>query len=163
MGTEAIAVVRANNVDLASRVLVLALIALAIAFGMDRVVLAHGESVPYTIFWKLPRSPAKKGDFVTLEVSHPIIGAQPKALTKRLVCDAGDWLQLKEDAFYCNGERLGGFITRTWDDRPLQPFAFDGRIPEGKAFVMGTHPRSFDSRYFGLVDKARLIRLKTVV
>lgn len=145
------------------RVLVLAGIALAIAFGMDRVILAHGGSVPYTVFWKLPRSAAIKGDFVAVEIAHPIIGPKPALLTKQLVCDAGDWLELKDDAFYCNGVRLGGYITRTWDDHPLQPFVFDGRIPAGKCFVMGTHPRSFDSRYFGLVDKARLVRLMALV
>lgn len=160
MGTQALDPDRATD---PRRLLVLAGIALAFAFGTEHVVLAHGESVPYTLFWKLPRSPARKGDFVMLEVTHPIIGPRPATLTKQLVCDSGDLLQLKDDAFWCNGIRLGGFITRTWDDHPLRPFAFDGLIPEGEGFVMGTHPRSFDSRYFGLVDKTRLIRLKAIV
>ena len=163
MGTQTIAAPAEGHRDLVKQILVLGAVSLAIAFGMDRVVLAHGESVPYTVFWKLPRSVPAKGDYVMLEISHPIIGPRPTKLTKQLVCDAGDLLQLKGDAFYCNGVRLGGFITRTWDDRPLTPFAYDGKIPEGQAFVMGTHPRSFDSRYFGLLDKSRLVRMKGLV
>jgi conjugal transfer pilin signal peptidase TrbI len=163
MGTQAVVATGQGNGDLVRRALVLGAISLAIAFGMERVVLAHGESVPYTVFWKLPRSMPVKGDYVMLEISHPIVGPRPTELTKKLVCDEGDLLQLKGDAFYCNGVRLGGFITRTWDDKPLVPFAYDGTIPVGQAFVMGSHPRSFDSRYFGLVDKPRLVRLKGVV
>lgn len=163
MGAQAVTAPAPGTHDLFKRILVLGGVSLAIAFGMDRVVLAHGESVPITVFWKLPRSVPVKGDYVMLEISHPIVGPRPAKLTKQLVCDAGDLLQLKDDAFWCNGVRLGGFITRTWDDRPLTPFAYDGEIPEGQAFVMGTHPRSFDSRYFGLVDKSRLIRMKGLI
>lgn len=163
MGTKAVTAPAQGRADLAKRLLVLGGVSLAIAFGMDRVVLAHGESVPVTVFWKLPRSMPVKGDYVMLEVEHPIVGPRPTQLTKQLVCDAGDRLQLRDDAFWCNGVRLGGFITRTWDDKPLTPFAYDGKIPEGQAFVMGTHPRSFDSRYFGPVDKSRLVRLAGLV
>lgn len=163
MGAQAVTAPAPGTHDLFKRILVLGGVSLAIAFGMDRVVLAHGESVPITVFWKLPRSVPVKGDYVMLEISHPIVGPRPAKLTKQLVCDAGDLLQLKDDAFWCNGVRLGGFITRTWDDKPLTPFAYNGKIPDGQAFVMGSHPRSFDSRYFGLVDKSRLIRMKGLI
>ena len=163
MGAQAVTAPAPGTHDLFKRILVLGGVSLAIAFGMDRVVLAHGESVPITVFWKLPRSVPVKGDYVMLEISHPIVGPRPAKLTKQLVCDAGDLLQLKDDAFWCNSVRLGGFITRTWDDKPLTPFAYNGKIPDGQAFVMGSHPRSFDSRYFGLVDKSRLIRMKGLV
>lgn len=163
MGAQAVTAPAPGAHDLFKRILVLGGISMSIAFGMDRVVLAHGESVPITVFWKLPRSVPVKGDYVMLEISHPIVGPRPAKLTKQLVCDAGDLLQLKDDAFWCNGVRLGGFITRTWDDKPLTPFAYNGKIPDGQAFVMGSHPRSFDSRYFGLADKSRLIRMKGLI
>jgi len=31
------------------------------------------------------------------------------------------------------------------------------KIPEGYYFVVGTHPRSYDSRYFGLISKKEII------
>ncbi|EAL3751808.1 S26 family signal peptidase, partial [Campylobacter coli] len=34
-----------------------------------------------------------------------------------------------------------------------EQFIFNGVIPKDKFFVMGTHPRSFDSRYWGFVDR----------
>ena len=42
MGTHALASPAHGHLDLARRILVLAGVSLAIAFGMDRVVLAHG-------------------------------------------------------------------------------------------------------------------------
>lgn len=35
----------------------------------------------------------------------------------------------------------------------VEQFIFNGVIPKDKFFVMGTHPRSFDSRYWGFVDR----------
>lgn len=163
MGTQAVTAPSHDRAEVIRRLLVLGGVSLAIGLGMDRVVLAHGESVPMTVFWRLPRSMPLKGDYVMLEVEHPVLGPEPIQLTKQLVCDAGDLLQLKDQGFWCNGIRLGGYVTRTGDDQPLTPFAYDGRIPQGRAFVMGTHPRSFDSRYFGLVEKSRLVRLAGVV
>jgi conjugal transfer pilin signal peptidase TrbI len=163
MGAQTVMAPTQSNHDLVKRLIVLGAVSVTISFGMDRIVLAHGESVPITVFWKLPRSLPVKGDYVMFEISHPIIGPRPTKLTKQLVCDAGDLLQLRGDAFWCNGVRLGGFITRTWDDKPLTPFAYDGQIPEGQAFVMGSHPRSLDSRYLGLVDKAHLVRLAGLI
>jgi type IV secretory pathway protease TraF len=163
MGTHTLAAPAQGTRDFLKRLAVLGALSLTIASGMERVVLAHGESVPYTVFWKLPRSVPVKGDYVMLELSHPIFGPHPAKVTKQLVCDSGERLQRKGEAFYCNDAWLGGFITRTGDDQPITPFAYDGQIPEGQAFIMGSHPRSYDSRYFGLVDKSRLVRLKEVV
>lgn len=163
MGTQTVAMRRLLDSDLLRRFIVLAAIAYVVSFGMDRVVLAHGESIPYTVLWRSPSRVVAKGDYVMVEVTHPIIGAKPEKLTKQVACDEGDRLELRSDAFYCNGQRLGGFITRTWDDKPLVPFAYNGKIPEGSAFVMGTHPRSFDSRYFGLIEKTRMTHLVPIL
>jgi len=49
---------------------------------------------------------------------------------------------------------------RTTDShgRPVTSSLSGGRIPPGSALVLGTHPGSFDSRYFGLVPLASLRR-----
>lgn len=167
MGTvESIAVksrAASPRVLLTTKFVLLAALAYGIAFGMSRIVLAHGNSVPHTILWASPGMAIARGDYVKVTMHHPIIGPKPADLTKQVTCDEGDYLSLRGDAFYCNKSRLGGFITETWDGKPLTPFQFDGRIPDGKAFLMGSHPRSFDSRYFGLVDKSELTRLRAIL
>ncbi len=39
----------------------------------------------------------------------------------------------------------------------------DGIIPKGKAFVYSTNDGSFDSRYFGLVNKNELVRMEEFI
>lgn len=163
MGTQSAVSREAHKWMLGRKLVLLAVLAYLVAFGMGRVVLAHGESVPYTMFWRAPSGALVSGAYVMLEMSHPIIGPKPALLTKRLMCDEGDELRFEDEAFFCNGQRLGGYISRTWDDKPLTPFQFEGKIPAGFAFVMGSHPRSFDSRYFGLVEKSRLTRLRALL
>jgi signal peptidase I len=148
--------------DNVSRFVVLGFLVYSISIGMEHVLLAKGESVPFTVFWKIP-SRIQRGDYVTFQMSHSIIGPGTANLTKQVVCDEGDRLSFHDDAFWCNGERLGGYISRTWDDKPLRPFVFDGPVPAGEMFVMGSHPRSFDSRYFGFVRKDQATRLMGVV
>jgi type IV secretory pathway protease TraF len=145
--------------DLGRRLVLLAAVSYAVTIIMGHLVIARGESVPLTLFWRLDSGPIHTGSYVTFEATHPIIGLHPARLTKLVVCDEGDQLAFHDDAFWCNGTRLGGYISRTWDDQPLEPFRFTGVIPAGQAFVMGVHPRSFDSRYFGWVAKSKLTRL----
>jgi type IV secretory pathway protease TraF len=149
--------------EIVKKVLVLAALVVVIWVAMSRIIVAKGESVPYTVFWVSPNAVAKLSDFVTLSVSHPVIGDEPVMLTKQIVCDEGQRIERTADAFICDGQRLGGFITRTWDDKALEPFEANVVIPPGQAFVMGTHPRSFDSRYFGLVDKATLVVVRPLI
>ena len=47
---------------------------------------------------------------------------------------------------------VGHTLAEDSERNPLPLFRFDGVIPEGKLFVVGHHPRSWDSRYFGFVD-----------
>jgi len=39
----------------------------------------------------------------------------------------------------------------------MSRFVYNGAIPDGMYFMMGSHKDSYDSRYYGLVDKDRFI------
>ncbi len=91
----------------------------------------------------------------------------------------GDALRIVGRDFYVNGRYLG--TARTTDSlgrpAPLYTPAIDAagtcsplpagesrqsgslecRVPEGALFVFGTHERSFDSRYWGLVQASEVI------
>jgi type IV secretory pathway protease TraF len=41
--------------------------------------------------------------------------------------------------------------------RPLPRFIHNGPVPAGQLFLVGTHPRSYDSRYFGFVDAREIL------
>ena len=45
---------------------------------------------------------------------------------------------------YCNDDYLGRALAEDSEDNALPLFRFDGVVPEGKLFVVGHHPRSWD-------------------
>ena len=77
-----------------------------------------------------------------------------KIVIKEVIGFPGDKLKITDDFVYLNGELIGNVLHTDRHGHPVEHFHFDGTIPEGKVFVMAPHPRSFDSRYWGFVDKS---------
>lgn len=94
-----------------------------------------------------------RGAFVRFERVHPWSGSSgPVSLLKEVGCGPGGRLRL--DAVgdvYCDEDYLGRTLAEDSEGNRLPLFRFDGVVPEGKLFVVGHHPRSWDSRYFGFV------------
>lgn len=79
-------------------------------------------------------------------------------MMKLVGCNEGDLLTVDaEKKFYCNGEYLVRAKDFSLKGEPLQHFAFNGKIPKRAMFVIGEHKDSYDSRYFGFVDKSRIL------
>jgi len=66
-------------------------------------------------------------------------------------CVAGDRLEVKGLNFYCNGKLIA--VAKKTDSKgiPVTHFEYNGTIPDGYFFAYAPHPRSYDSRYWGLV------------
>lgn len=128
---------------------------------LDNVARVNTRSVPYHFVWIDGGRPAK-GDFAIITIRHPVIapdGSEAR-ITKQLACVAGEYLRFDGEAWFCNGVRLGDRLKTTLSGKPLQPFAYDGQIPSGQGFVMGTSPYSFDSRYMGLVSIDKMVKVR---
>ena len=75
-------------------------------------------------------------------------------LTKQVGCAPGDVLMVDDDRrFSCNGKPLGQALKTDSSGDVLPLFVFNGVIPQGSYFMIGSNPRSFDSKYFGFVRK----------
>lgn len=138
------------------------------------VLLVAGTLIPYKIsvtltpslkhrvYW-LIRNPDKvvRGDYVLFrhkELSARMGMKKSEDVMKILGCNEGDLLTVDaEKKFYCNGEYLVRAKDISLKGEQLQYFVFNGTIPKGVMFVMGQHKDSFDSRYFGFVDKSRIL------
>ncbi|ECP9367809.1 S26 family signal peptidase [Campylobacter coli] len=72
---------------------------------------------------------------------------------KYVRCEEGQTLSVKDLKYYCDNVFLGIVQKTDKDGNKVEQFIFNGVIPKDKFFVMGTHPRSFDSRYWGFVDR----------
>jgi conjugal transfer pilin signal peptidase TrbI len=124
-------------------------------FFEDHLMITVTDSLKYRVWYLDKRVPStvKKGDYVVFPFSDPIAtkGAQVD-VTKRVGCASGGFLRVEDRRYYCDGTYLGTALTLTLSGRRVDNFVFNGPVPEGKVFVIGDHPASYDSRYWGLLD-----------
>ncbi len=59
--------------------------------------------------------------------------------------------------YFCGKEYLGRAKDRTFEGAQLSRFEYVGVVPQGKIFVVGDSKDSFDSRYWGFLDKDKII------
>ncbi len=76
---------------------------------------------------------------------------------KRFAGCPGDMLVVRNRKFYVNGNYVGTARSFDLKGNPVRNFTWDGRIPQDSYFVMGDSPLSYDSRYWGFVDKGWIV------
>jgi len=137
-------------------VIVITPLAVLIYGCSERLVWNITDSVDHRVAY-LSDAPAGLGDYVHFEFSHSLIqsGAQVK-LTKRIACLAGQRVNTIDRLVFCDNFFLGKALEFTASGQPLSVFKLDGPIPDGFVMVSGDSEDSFDSRYWGLIDVARL-------
>lgn len=149
---------------------VLALLALVGVVGTlipGRFCVTLTPSVKYRMFF-LDRdlSRVKNGDYVLFSLDVGRLGGLPLPegvregervrAVKRVACAEGEQLRVVGREFFCDDEPIGRAKERSRKGVSLTPFVHDGPVPEGRVFLAGDHPDSFDSRYFGFVEKNAL-------
>lgn len=81
-----------------------------------------------------------------------------ESFVKIVSCISGETLNTFDNyEYFCNGEYIGKALTKDGIGKNLNPFVFNGVIPNNKYFVSGTHSKSWDSRYWGFVSKDKII------
>lgn len=131
-----------------------------------RIIVATSDSLDHRIFFKMP-VPARIeiGDYLLFRLQgeeyheHIRKGIRENdVLIKKVGCVPGKILTKDgEGTFYCHQTRLGTALKNDSKGVELPVFSFSGPIPEDSYYMMGTNPRSFDSRYFGLIDADEFI------
>jgi signal peptidase I len=115
-------------------------------------------SVPIHLFYVSKiYSDINVGDYVILDFWGSQYYPEHEKMVKEVVCKEGMYLKVVGRDYYCNGVYLGRAKDRDRYGKYVENIKFDGIIPEGYYFLMGTHPDSYDSRYYGLAPKERII------
>ncbi len=142
----------------------------ATAFGPKRLVLVwnRSASVPVGLYIVMSR-PVHIGDYVLIRLSGTMqvlaerrgyIGAHTPVL-KRVTAMEGDrvcrsgraaWIAERQVVIALGTDRAG---------KPLPVWQGCHQLQDGQLFVLGTHSQSFDSRYFGPVDRYQVIGMAT--
>jgi hypothetical protein len=128
------------------------------------LMLTETESLAERFFFIRDVKPGEKfprWSYVTFGLSHPHFKKGKKELlTKMVRCEAGETLKVTDQReYFCNGQFLGRSFERDSKGVALPQFRYSGPIPPGKLFVMGQHERSFDGRYFGLIDEREVVKV----
>lgn len=119
-----------------------------------RIEITEDVSLPYTFWLAHNKYDSAKDQYI--EFTPPVHNEYTrgvKTLVKQVGCVAGQQLTVDHEyKYYCDGSYLGTALTTDRKGKKVDPFIFNGIIPAGKVFATGTHVRSYDSRYFGLID-----------
>jgi type IV secretory pathway protease TraF len=79
-------------------------------------------------------------------------------LIKKVGCSPGEMLARDEDnQFFCGETHLGKALTKDSKGRNLPQFSFIGPVPDNDYFMVGSNPRSFDSKYFGFIHADEIL------
>ena len=149
---------RVNRREQAVAIVFLAFI-LAGSWLPGRMTVATSGSLDHRVFFLLP-APAKResGDYLVfrhqgLSQMQQGLRGDHDQMIKKVGCLPGDQLTINEaNHFFCNGRSLGQALETDSKGRPLPIFSFNGPVPADKLFLVGTHPRSYDSKYYGFID-----------
>jgi len=129
-----------------------------------RISVSTSGSLDHRVFFLLP-PPAKVELSDYLVFRHSDLAQVQRGLhvnndqmIKKVGCLPGDHLTKdEENRFFCNGRLLGQALKSDSQGRPLAQFSFNGPVPGEKLFMAGTHPRSYDSKYYGFIDKHEIL------
>ena len=106
----------------------------------------------------------RTGDFVTFNEKSRLDMFVKKGhlknihtLVKQIGCSPGELLSQSTRNWYCNGKYVGTALLEDSKGRRLPQFNFDGIVPAGSYFMVGTNPRSFDSKYYGFIHANEII------
>lgn len=113
----------------------------------------------------------KKGDVVLLNIplkiketlySRGYLPKNIKTLLKEVVAIEGDKIEVVNNKLYVNNEFKGEIAKADPKGRELTSFVEDKILKRDEIFLLGRGENSYDSRYFGVVEKGELLK-KTIL
>ncbi len=123
-----------------------------------RIIVSTSPSLQHRVFFMTKvRNNIKTGDYLVFRHEetafiHKGLKQENDRLIKKVGCSPGEILTSDSDKkYFCGQIYLGTALDTDSTDRPLPSFSFIGPVPENRYFMVGSSPRSFDSKYFGFV------------
>jgi len=98
-----------------------------------------------------------KNDYVVFSMKGDRFAQDSDKLLKRVGCAEGDILRTAGKEYFCNDISLGKAKDFSLKGDRLPNFNYNGVIGSGFIFVIGDHRDSYDSRYFGFIQKGQVI------
>jgi signal peptidase I len=122
------------------------------------------HSIPKGLYWKVDEVPMKD-QYVLCEVNkissmaiERNYGNGLNTIGKRIIAETGDTVRVSSAGVEVNGKRVNKSSPIPFDSQGRKMPVIDSTfvIKEGFYFLLGSDPRSFDSRYFGAVKSSAI-------
>lgn len=161
--------INASRRELIKGALVMAGIAgLSILFSSNYGIfldIAETRCMPEYLYLGYPKAPIlQRGDIISyVATDKTMLGLfTGKRMAKIIAGLPGDHVVTSEDGAFVNGARVGERSPLTLANMELRratPINMNRKLQPGELFVVGTLPRSFDSRYWGVLPAQDVDRM----
>ena len=155
-----------NNREKTLAIVILAALLVG-AWLPERLIISTSPSLQYRVFFLTKAKLNKRyetGDYLVFRHKatnfiHKGLNQENERLVKKVGCRPGEILtkDTLRNEYFCGQTSLGSALTVDSKGRTLPSFQFTGSIPENSYFVVGSNPRSFDSKYFGFVHADEIL------
>ncbi len=138
------------------------------SFLPGRLIIALSDSLDHRLFFMtgFNLDKIKNGDYLVFQGekeevekhAKPMLNKKLDKLIKKVGCAPGEVLTRNaQEQFFCQGVFIGKALAADSLKHLLPQFQFSGIVPENQFFMVGTNPRSYDSKYFGFVDAGKIL------
>lgn len=132
--------------------------------------LAETRCMPAWVYVGYPKTPTlQRGDIVSFNVKDattPIKIFNGQRLAKIIAGMPGDLVESNEEGVKINGKPIAlrnPISLSKMAEKKMVPINVNRVLQPGELFVMGTLPRSFDSRYWGILQATEVERMVKAV
>lgn len=149
---------RQTRVLVAGTLLILGCLFTGMSFYGVSIALNQTGSQPNWLLLVLWGRPFGRGDLVAFRFPGSRYYGDGILFAKQVRGMPGDNLEIRDDrTFWLNGALLDTVRAADSKGEPVTPFYYRGKIPDGSYFLYAAAPKSYDSRYFGLIGKERIV------
>jgi conjugal transfer pilin signal peptidase TrbI len=136
------------------------------AIGIESLLVLFGISIginptasqPYRIFIILKGPPPGRDGLVVFSFPGTRYYREGVLFVKEVKGLPGDRLEIRGDrTVRLNGEFIDTVRATDSQGRGVDPFLYDGVIPTGSYFLYSPARNSYDSRYYGLIKRERIV------
>ncbi|WP_139454153.1 signal peptidase I [Campylobacter armoricus] len=109
----------------------------------------YTRSMPLGLYKEINSSTLNKNDIVLLKIPQ-----KKEILLKKIVAVSGDFVEVNKQGVFINKTLMPNSKIFSFDSKgnPLKFKPFKHRLKKNELFVMGENIKSYDSRYFGVID-----------
>lgn len=134
--------------------------------GIEATLVLYGVSLginptasqPYRLFIILKGQQPRRGDLVAFRFLGSRYYREGVLFVKEVEGLPGDRLEIRNDRMVTlNGRFLDTVRATDSQGKAVDPFLFNGVIPDGAYFLYSPARNSYDSRYYGLIGKERFV------